>query len=167
MDYDTRMMAVKQWLKDQILPRFTAPANVDRSIVAHDVAEAVNANIPRLDNIDVFRTYLNDIGKVVTQNAKSRTLPVPKDFIDACRIVTKSKAIAIGTSTVGKMCPYAITEKRVRYKEAIGSTWLTELGLADLLANTNLTMEDMQPYILAHKQETSGENHEQNGVHRW
>lgn len=167
MDYDTRMIAVKQWLKDDILPRFTAPTNVDKATAAHDVAEAVNANIQRLENIDQFRLYLKDIGKHVTQNARSRTLPVPKDFIEACRVVTKSKAITSGTTVGAKVCPYEITEKRVRAGEPIGSTWLSELGLLDLLARTNLTMEDMQPYILAHKQTITGENDEQNGIHRW
>ena len=167
MDYDTRMSAVKNWLRDDILPRFTAPSNVDKAVAANDVAQAVNANVPRLQNIELFKSYLNDIAKHVTQAARSRTLPVPKDFIEACREVTKRRAVNQGVTTNKKVDTYSITEKRVRAKEAISSSWLTEIGLQDLMSNTSLTLEDMQPYIDAHKHNISGENNEQNGIHRW
>lgn len=166
MTFEQRMNAVKQWLKDEILPRFTAPTSVDKVRTLQDVADAVNANIPRVENAEQFQSHLESVGRKVIQNAKSRTLPVPKDFIEACRETTKSKAIVSGIPKSMRTCPYTITERRVKAGEAIGSTWLSDLGIADLLKNTSLTMEDIQPYIVAHKQMTSGEQDEQNGVYR-
>lgn len=166
MTFEQRMLVVKQWLKDEILPRFTAPTNVDKMRTLQDVADAVNANIPRVENPDQFKSHLDSVGRKVVQNAKSRTLPVPKDFIEACREATKSKAINNGVPKSVLMCPYSITEKRVKAGEAIGSTWLSELQLAKLFEKTSLTMEDMQPYIVAHKQIKEGDNDEQNGVYR-
>jgi hypothetical protein len=166
MTFEQRMLVVKQWLKDEILPRFTAPTNVDKTRTLQDVVDAVNANIPRVENPDQFKSHLDSVGRKVVQNAKSRTLPVPKDFIDACREATKSKAISDGVPKSVRFCPFAITEKRVRAGEAIASTWLSELQLAQLFANTSLTMEDMQPYIVAHKHNKEGDNNEQNGVYR-
>lgn len=166
MTFEQRMSMVKQWLKDEILPRFTAPTNVDRVRTLQDVADAVNANIPSVQNMDQFRTHLESVGRKVIQNAKSRTLPVPKDFIDACRETTKSRNENAGPAKSSRSCPYKITEKRVRAGEAIADTWLSELQLEDLLANTSLTMEDMKPYIVAHKHNKEGDKHEQNGVYR-
>lgn len=166
MNYEMRMSAVKQWLKTDILPRFSAPNNVDKATAANDVAEAVNSNIPRVSNMDQFNTHLEGVRKHIIGNARSRTLPVPKDFIEACRETTKSKATSSQHHTY-KACPYKITENRVKAGEAISSTWLTDRMIDDLIANTNLTMEDLKPYIVAHTQSSSGEDNEQNGIHRW
>jgi predicted RNA-binding Zn ribbon-like protein len=165
LTFEQRMSAVKDWLKEDILPRFGAPPNIDKARAAQDVAEAVNANIPSTQTMDQFKSHLEKIGKRVIQNAKSRILPVPKDFIDACREATKSAAPV--TRTESKLCPYEITERRVRAGEAIGSTWLSELCMADLISKTSLTMKDLEPYIAAHKHTINGENNEQNGIHRW
>ena len=166
MNFDQRMNAVKQWLRDDILPRFTAPTNIDKVTALQDVADAVNSNIPKIENMQQFQSHLDNVGRKVIQNARSRTLPVPKDFIDACREATKSRTVVSGPPKSGRSCPYAITERRVKAREPIGDTWLSDIQLPDLLAKTNLTMEDMQPYIVAHKHNKEGDNNEQNGVYR-
>jgi hypothetical protein len=167
MNYEMRMEMVRGWLKKEMLPRFSAPSSVDKGVALQDVAEAVNANLPRVDSGERFTHYLTGVAKHVVQHARGRTLPTPKDFIDACREVTKAKAVGVSFKQATKFCPYKITEQRVKAGEAISSTWLTDRMLDDLIANTNLTMEDMMPYVVAHKQSGETQDHEQNGIHRW
>lgn len=167
MNYEMRMQMVRNWLKKDILPRFSAPSNVDKTAVLQDVAEAVNANLPRVDSGDRFNQYLGAVTKHVVYSARGRTLPPPKDFVGACREATKAKAVGVSFKQATTFCPYKITEQRVKAGEAISSTWLTDRMLHELIANTNLTMEDMTPYIVAHKQSEEREEHEQNGIHWW
>jgi hypothetical protein len=158
MNFDLRMQMVRQWLKDDLLPRFSAPNNVDKATAANDVAETVNANLPFVQSKDQFKFYLDAVCKHVIRNARGRTLPVPKDFVDACREAAKTKTSESAIRTEWRCNPYKITERRVKAGEAIGSTWLSERAIRDLIANTSLTICELQPYIDAHKQNERSDN---------
>jgi len=170
MDFEKRMSMVQSWLKNDIFTRFTPPTGIDKNQVAKDIAAGVNANLPRVETVDHFKFYLEKVGDHVVRTARSRTLPIPKDFIEGCRHATKSAALQKGMTLhqdKWEPCPYRITEKRVRNGEAISDVWLSDYQLERLLERTNLTMEDMRPYIVAHKQEEGNDNNEENGIHRW
>lgn len=152
MNFDLRMQMVRQWLKDDLLPRFSAPTNVDKATAANDVAETVNANLPSVKSKDQFKFYLDAVCKHVVRSARGRTLPVPKDFVDACREAAKTKTSENAISQEWKINPYKLTERRVKAGQAIASTWLSQRAIRDLIANTSLTLGDLQPYIDAHKQ---------------
>lgn len=166
MNFDIRIQIVRQWLKDDILPRFSAPSNVDKATAVNDVVDTVNSNLPSVQNKDQFKSYLESVRKNVVRNSRGRTLPVPKDFVDACREAAKVKTSEGAINQAWRINPYQITEKRIRNGEAIASTWLSDRAICDLIANTTLTTSELQPYIDAHKQNEEWRN-EQSGVHRW
>lgn len=166
MNFEIRTAMVKAWLRDQILPAFTPPSGVDKTKAVQDIADAVNNSLPRVENREHFAYYLEEVAKNVTRSARSRTLPVPKDFIEACRYATKSRALDVGTS-VWRLCPYKVNAQRIKNKEPVGDYWLEGRGQAELLAHSDLTMEDFSAYPAAHKQEEGDDNNEENGVHRW
>lgn len=165
MDFETRSIMVKTWLRNEVLPTFTPPSGVDKAKAAQDIADAVNNSLPRVENKEHFTYYLEEVAKRVTRNARSRTLPVPKDFVEACRYATKSRALDTGTST-WSLSPHRINAQRIKNKEPVGEYWLGERGKAELLANSDLTMADFSAYLVAHKQEEGVDNNEENGIHR-
>lgn len=166
MDFETRSRMVKEWLRKDILPTFTPPSGVDKAKAAQDIADTVNNSLPRVETEGHFTYYLEEVAKRVTRNARSRTLPVPKDFVEACRYATKSRAIEAGTNT-WSLCPYQVNAKRIKNKEPVSEYWLSKRGKAELLTHSDLTMEDFFAYPAAHEQEEGDDNNEENGIHRW
>lgn len=149
MNFEQREAAIKGWFKTEMATRFTLPKDINPVNVATDVIESVNANIPSGVSQPYFDHMLKEITKQVTRGARSRLLPVPKDFVDATRNASKSASEGgySGASTVRDMDPYKITEKRVHRGEPIAEAFLHGRQRAALLERTSLTDADLDKYI--------------------
>ena len=104
MNFEQREAAIKGWFKTEIATRFTLPKDINPVNVATDVIESVNANIPSGVSQPYFDHILKEITKQVTRNARSRLLPVPKDFVDATRNASKSASAAACDENHGRGC---------------------------------------------------------------
>jgi hypothetical protein len=148
MNYDQRIAYIKQWFKDQILPRFNMPRDLDPRIVAMDVIEAVNNNIPSKTDEKRMGYFVALIAKEISRSARSRTLPPVKEFVDATRAATQGHGEARSEPTSKFANPYLITEKRIRSGEEISDLYLRGTMREQLIAQTSITDKDLEPYEL-------------------
>jgi hypothetical protein len=149
MIFEQRMALVKAWMKEEIMPRFSPPSGLDASKLAMDIAEAVNSAVPNVTNEQHFKYLLEQVQKNILKSARTRVMPTVKEFSAACSKLAIPDEAKVNEGW--KLCPYTITEKQVRSDQPIAAYWLEEHRLAELLDNTNLTMEDMRKYT-AHMQ---------------
>jgi|TARA_R110000744_G_scaffold113517_1_gene212636 hypothetical protein len=149
MNYDQRILHIKQWFKSSVLTRFTPPNGVDPLIVAVDTIEAINANIPADADINLMNHYLDSIIKETTRQAKSRTLPVIEKFTLAARGVSVrgSGVVLIDGPATRVDREYIITEGRVKRGEAISDIYLSGHARQTLLMTTSVTKEDLDKYL--------------------
>lgn len=150
MTYEQRMAVLNAWLRAELAPRFTMPRDLDPKVVATDVLEAINSHLPARLTEDQVRGFLSTILKDITRNAKSRTLPTTKEFIDATRgaVETLKAMAATPLADTPSIDPVALTAKRVRAREPIGDMWLRGSLRQLLMAKTGITNEDLAPYDL-------------------
>lgn len=149
MNYDQRILHIKQWFKSSVLTRFTPPNGVDPLIVAVDTIEAINANIPADADSNLMNHYLESIIKETTRNAKSRTLPVIEKFTNAARGVSQrgSGVVLIDGPATRVDREYIITEGRVKRGESICDSYLSGHARQTLLMTTSVTQEDLDKYL--------------------
>jgi hypothetical protein len=155
MKYEHRIAQIKSWFQSEITIRFNMPRDVDAKIAAMDVIEAINGNLPSYLNQEQIGTLLSSITKEVSRSAKSRTLPTPKEFVDAVRVLTQSGQISThsASSEGWHIDPLDIAIKRVRTGESICESWLTGVKRKKLLRHVD--EKELHPYdlyITAHKQ---------------
>lgn len=148
MDYDQRITHIKSWFKAEIARRFSMPKDLDPITAATDVVEAINSSLPANLTAEKMTSFLQSILKEVSRNARSRTLPIPKDFIDAAGKVAKARSGDAGapSNSASYLDTLKITEARVRAGEPVGDTWLRGTMRQRLLDNTALTENDLAPY---------------------
>ena len=61
MNYDERMAYLKDWFKSDIITRFAMPRDLEPKMVAMDVIDTINANIPSgVNEQRMASTYAND-----------------------------------------------------------------------------------------------------------
>jgi len=149
MNYDTRILHIKQWFKASVLTRFTPPNGVDPMIVAIDTIEAINANIPADADVNLMNHYLESIIKETTRQAKSRTLPVIEKFTQAAKGVSVrgSGVVLIDGPATRVDREYIITEGRVKRGDAICDSYLYGHKKETLLMTTSVTQEDLNNYL--------------------
>tara|TARA_R110002051_G_scaffold43141_2_gene87886 strand:+ start:17868 stop:18356 length:489 start_codon:yes stop_codon:yes gene_type:complete len=149
MNYDQRILHIKQWFKSSVLTRFTPPNGVDPLIVAVDTIEAINANIPADADSNLMNHYLESIIKETTRNAKSRTLPVIEKFTNAARGVSQrgSGVVLIDGPATRVDREYIITEGRVKRGESICDSYLSGHAKQTLLMTTSVTQKDLDKYL--------------------
>jgi hypothetical protein len=157
--YDMRIAAVRQWLKEEIFTRFTAPQGADPKLLANDTVELVNKSLPNCTTMEQFKKLLDLTRDHMQVTARSRTLPVPKDIKEACRLALGSGRLAPVEDGQGAWRPdtYALVEKAVRNGNPISDHHLSDVGLERLFKHTTLTREELEPYITAHLKETTHE----------
>ena len=159
MNYDQRIARIKEWFKSEVLTRFTPPNGVDPKAAAMDVIECVNANIPNSVDQTQLDNFLASITKEIVRASRSRTIPMPKDFIQAAKNVSERRGDGPGPaiSTSDDLDPVKLTERRVARGDAIGDQWLRGSLRQQLLEQTSVTEKDLEPYekyiaSAAHKQ---------------
>jgi hypothetical protein len=155
MNHDERIAHIKVWFQSDITVRFNMPRDVDPKIAAMDVIEAINSNLPSPLTKEQIGTFLSSITKEVSRSAKGRTLPIPKEFVDAVRELTHSSQIAThnASDNAWRIDPLSLAIKRVRAKESICESWLKGDKRKLLLRHVNeseLHLYDL--YIAAHTQ---------------
>lgn len=159
MTYEERIKVIKDWFKTDVLSRFTPPNGVDPKSTAMDVIESVNANIPNSVEGTQLDNFLASITKEIVRASRSRTIPMPKDFIQAAKNTSERRGDGpeLTTSTSGDLDPVKLTERRIQRGDAIGETWLRGSLRKQLLDQTSVTEKDLEPYekyiaSTAHKQ---------------
>jgi len=159
MKYEERITIIKKWFKESITTRFSLPTGVDPSVVVNDTVEAINSYIPSSANKEQIGNILSSITKDVSRSARSRTLPIVKEFLDATK--SASNKLSVGphspASSDWDNDTYKITEARIRRGEAISEIFLRGTMRDRLLETTSIRDKDLEPYEkylanAAHKQ---------------
>lgn len=155
MDYNQRISLITNWFKSDMIVRFNMPKDIDPKVAALDVIEAINSNMPSHFDSERIGNFLASITKEVSRSAKSRTLPTPKDFVDAARASTQTQQISThsGLNETGDTDPVKLIAAKVRAGEPIGDGWLfgeRRQKLLKLVSESQLERYDL--YIAAHKQ---------------
>lgn len=148
MNYDERILFLKEWFKSDIITRFNMPRDLDPKIVATDIIEAVNRNIPNQINRERMGSIVASIAKDVTQSARTRTLPSVKEFIDAARSVQQSAGDSHSVGSREFLDPIHINAHRVRSGEAVSEYYITGRGRQMLIAY-GVSESDLDKYTVA------------------
>lgn len=157
MNYDERIAFLKEWFKSDIAKRFNMPRDLDPTVVAMDIIEAVNRNIPSKVTKERMASLTNPIAKEVTQAAKTRTVPSVKEFVQAMSATSK-RAEEPRTEEGGpQLDPYLVNAKRILKGAPVASIYLEGKHRRKLKEEYNITGEDLYPYDqwlanTAHKQ---------------
>ena len=157
MNYDQRMSFLKQWFKTDIVSRFNMPRDLDPTIVAMDVIEAINRNLPNPITQERMSQLVASIAKEVTQSAKTRTLPSVKEFTDAIKIALRGDTSRATAPDHRVADPYATNAKRIAQGSAVSDMYLRDPHRKKLIKEYGLTEKDFEPYdkwfaTTAHKQ---------------
>ena len=156
MNYDQRIDYILNWFRDNILTRFTPPTGTNAKTLANDIVEAVNSNIPSNLTKEQMDNILSLLTKDIVHSARSRTLPVTKDFIASTRNASQRLRESAGAAldSSWSLDLYQLTARRVRAGEAIAEAFLFGRQREELKARTGITDADLEKYIdpTAHKQ---------------
>ena len=111
MTYEERIEVIKAWFLSDIAPRFTNPSGVDPKITAKDTIEGVNSAIPSKLTPEMLSFILNKTTSEIVRTAKTRTLPIVRDFTTIVTIATAiySEAAGMGATAqlTAQVCPTA------------------------------------------------------------
>ena len=156
MNYDQRIDYILNWFRDNILTRFTPPTGTNAKTLANDIVEAVNSNIPSNLTKEQMDNILSLLTKDIVHSARSRPLPVTKDFIASTRNASQRLRESAGAAldSSWSLDLYQLTARRVRAGEAIAEAFLFGRQREELKARTGITDADLEKYIdpTAHKQ---------------
>lgn len=156
MNYDQRIDYILNWFRDNILTRFTPPMGTNAKTLANDIVEAVNSNIPSNLTKEQMDNILSSLTKDIVHSARSRTLPVTKDFITSTRNASQRLRESAGAAldSSWSLDLFQITARRVRANEPIAEAFLFGRQREELKARTGITDADLEKYIdpTAHKQ---------------
>jgi hypothetical protein len=149
MNYDQRIAEIKEWFKADMLTRFTPPTGVDPKITATDTIEAINANLPSRLNTEQLRNILASITKDIARAARTRTLPVAREFINAASNASQVYRESHTEASQGNsgLDTLKIMEARVKAREPLGDMWLRGSLRQQLIARTNVTEEELDRYV--------------------
>ena len=149
LNYDQRISLLKDWFGKEILTRFNMPRDLDPKIVAMDIIEAVNRNIPNNTDAQRMQHLVALTAKEVVQSATTRTVPSVKEFTNAIRKVSQSHGerhtAPVGTS----FDPYHLAAKRIRSGEAVSDMYLGGVHREKLINDFGITEADLHPYDVA------------------
>ena len=157
MNYDERISFLKEWFKSDIARRFNMPRDLEPTVVAMDIIEAINRNLPSKVTKERMSSLVAPIAKEVTQSAKTRTVPSVKEFMDAMSKVSKSHAEPRTDTSDDLPDSYQLNANRIRSGGAIGELYLRGKHRKKLIEEYHITEEELQPYDewvanTAHKQ---------------
>ena len=146
MNYDDRISLLKDWFRSDIASRFNMPRDLDPKFVALDVIEGVNRNIPGNLDRSGMNNFVALITKEITHSARTRTLPTPKEFIEACRNAAQSDRERHTEPSQASMDPYLVNANRIRRMEAVSDLCFSEPYKKKLISEYGLTEKDFEPY---------------------
>lgn len=157
MNYEKRIAFLKEWFKSDVLTRFNMPRDLDPKVVAMDLIEAINSNLPSKVDEQLISEISQYVIKEVSQSARSRTLPPAKEFIDAIRKASQSRGAPRSVGSSNDFNPYAVAAKRIRSGEPVSETYLKGPSRKRLQETQGITDLDLEPYLkrlhnTAHKQ---------------
>lgn len=149
MNYEQRIEVIKDWFKADMLTRFTPPNGVDPKVVATDTIEAVNANLPSKLHPEQLRNILASITKDIARAARTRSLPVVRDFITAAVNASQShrESHTEASQGIAMLDTFKIMERRVKAREPLGDMWLRGSLRQQLIARTTVTDEELDRYV--------------------
>jgi hypothetical protein len=157
MTYEQRIEFLKDWFKTNIVTRFNMPRDLDPTIVAMDVIEAINRNIPSNATHERMSSLVAPIAKEITQSARTRTLPSVKEFIEAMNAGRQSHGQAHTDDVTTEVDMYQLSAKRILRGCAVSDLYLRDPHRKKLIDEYDLTEKDFEPYdqwlaTTAHKQ---------------
>lgn len=149
MNYEQRTEHILNWFRSDMLTRFTPTSGTDAKVLAHDIVEAVNSNIPSNLTKEQMDHILSSITKDMVQSARSRTVPVAKDFIASTRNASQKLRESAGAAldSSWSLDLFQITARRVRANEPIAEAFLFGRQREELKARTGITDADLEKYI--------------------
>jgi len=157
MNYEERISYLKEWLGKDMLSRFNMPRDLDPKIVAMDVIEAINRNIPTNTTKEQMGNLVAFVTKEIAQSAKTRTLPSVREFIEATKKASESRGERRTAPTTTSLDEYHLNANRIRQRGSVADMYLRNPHRKKLIEEYNLTEEDFYPYDqwlaqAAHKQ---------------
>lgn len=150
MNYEERMGIIRRWFKQTIQPRFSVPPGADPQMVVDDTCEAVNANIESMTTEADMLIILEHVRSNIVRTAKTRTIPVVKEFIDRTRNASKSLSDA-RTETTWKRYTLdsdEIEARRIREGKPVSEMYLRGHSKERLMRKHGLTERDFAKYQL-------------------
>lgn len=157
MNYDQRISFLKEWFKTDILTRFNMPRDLDPKIVAMDVIESINRNIPSGLDRKQMSVFVATTAKEVTQSARTRTLPSVKEFVEAVRLASQSRREDRTATTQFSLDPFTVNASRIRQGQPVSESYLRDPYRKKLIDEYQVTEGDFEQYNsylehAAHKQ---------------
>lgn len=156
MNYDQRIEYIKNWFRNDMLTRFTPPTGANGEAIAYDIIEAVNTNIPSNLSQEQMNNILSSITKDIVHSARSRTVPIVKDFIASTRKSTQAYRESAGAplGSEWSLDTFEVAARRIRAGDAVPEAFLYGRQLDELMRRTGITHADLEKYIdpTAHKQ---------------
>ena len=146
MNYDERISFLKEWFKSDIARRFNMPRDLEPTVVAMDIIEAINRNLPSKITKERMSSLVAPIAKEVTQSAKTRTVPSVKEFMDAMSRVSKSHAEPRTDTSDTLPDSYQLNADRIRSGVPVAEMYLRGKHRKKLIEEHNITEEDLHPY---------------------
>lgn len=149
MNYDQRIDYILNWFRNDMLTRFTPPTGVDGKALAYDIIEAVNSNIPSNLTKEQMDNILSSITKDIVHSARSRTVPVVKEYITSARNASQRLRESAGAplDSSWSLDLFELTARRVRAGEAIAEAFLYGRQREELKKRTGITDADLEKYI--------------------
>jgi len=149
LNYDQRISLLKDWFAKDILTRFNMPRDLDPKIVAMDIIEAVNRNIPNQVDQQRMHHIVASTAKEVVQSATTRTVPSVKEFTNAIRKVSQSHGERHTGPSKFVLDSYHLAATRIRSGDAVSDMFLSGVHREKLINDFGITDADLEPYDLA------------------
>ena len=149
LNYDQRISLLKDWFAKDILTRFNMPRDLNPKIVAMDIIEAVNRNIPNQVDQQRMHHIVALTAKEVVQSATTRTVPSVKEFTNAIRKVSQSHGERHTGPSKFVLDSYHLAATRIRSGDAVSDMFLSGVHRQKLINDFGITDADLEPYDLA------------------
>ena len=149
LNYDQRISLLKDWFAKEILTRFNMPRDLDPKIVAMDIIESVNRNIPNNTDAQRMQHLVALTAKEVVQSATTRTVPSVKEFTSAIRKVSQSHGERHSAPVGFSLDSYHLAAKRIRSGDAVSDMYLGGVHREKLIHDFGITEADLHPYDIA------------------
>jgi len=147
MSFDQRINAIKNWMKEEILPRFNPPSNLNPTLILSDIANGLNAHLPAKIEPDQMPSILRHVQDNLIRNAMSRTLPAVRYFIEASKNIPRSdgESRQIGQTHSDMSTYLRLAIDRVRGGKPVSDFYIEGKGRRQLLQH-GITEDELAPY---------------------
>jgi len=146
MNFDQRIAIITNWFKSDIATRFNAPVGVDPKIMASDCIEITNNSIPSGVTPERLRYILDETKKTLVRNAKTRTIPIAKDFSIAAQEVSKRMSPDEKPTQSEPLDELTINARRIKARQPVSESYLRGNLLQELLNRKLVDEIDIAAY---------------------